>query len=153
MLYLRSQTSHEHPFGELHSGANPPDLLSSLHGVDPSLAHYTLNQQDAQPGPWDHGLAAHSISRSSRQHALLNITNFAGDVRRDGEQQYPSPAPHVGDLAEQHGAHSSTNGISQWLDLSVLTDNTSLDLSSTSATSLHVCSSCGKSFPKRSGVK
>jgi hypothetical protein len=101
-----------------------------------------------------------AIPRDERQHARLNITGFAGDVTRGGQQQFPGAAPDAEDFAEEHEAHSSINGISQWADLSTdreppeeSTENTSLDLPSASATSSHVCSFCGKSFAKRSGVK
>ena len=162
MLYLRSQTSHEHLLDEFHPGANPANLLSPLYDVDPLPALYALNLQnasasEAQPRPWSHFDA---IPREERQHALLNVTRFAGNVAGGGQRQYPSAAPHANDFAAEHDAHSSINGISQWPDLSTdreppeeSTEDTSLDLSSVSATSPHVCSSCGKSFDKRSGVK
>ena len=164
-MYLRSQTSHEHPLGEFHVGANPSDLLSSLHDVYPLPAHYVLTLQDtsasdALPEPWNPGLALNAIPRASRRHALLNVTSIAGNVTGGGQQQYANPAPHAEFFPEAYDAHSSINGISQWPDLSVdrqppeeSTENTSLDLSSASATSPHVCSSCGKRFAKRSGVK
>jgi hypothetical protein len=157
-----SQTSHEHLLDEFHRGANPANLLSPLYDVDPLPTHDVLrlhntSAAEAQPEPWDHGLFLNDIPWDGRQHALLNVTGVAGRVTSDGQQQFPGAAPDAEDLAEEHEAHSSINGISQWPDLSVpeeeSTEDTSLDLPSASATSSHVCSSCGKIFDKRSGVK
>jgi hypothetical protein len=95
------------------------DLRSPLFDVE----HVDLSAADtsivaAQSEPWDPGRISNTVHQGTHRHAPSNPATFTRDATQCEAHQYSSPGYGADGYLEAQHAHSSTNGISQWEDLS-----------------------------------
>lgn len=104
------------------SSADPTDLLSPLHDVDQPPARFDLNSNDAlvfgvQPAPWHPVKTSTTADGDVYEHVRPSLTNCGDHATEAVVDQHPDLGLVEGHIDGQC-AHSSTNGISQWEDLS-----------------------------------
>lgn len=102
-----------------HNSTDLADLRSPLYDVE----HYNLNTGDAsivqtQSAPWDPGRVSNTVHRGTRRHAPSGVPTFTGAVTWREAHQYSRLGQGVDGRFDAQHAHSSTNGINQWDDLS-----------------------------------
>jgi hypothetical protein len=110
-------------FHETQSDPDSADLRSHLHDVNLLSAPFGSSQHvtgfEAQSAPWhpvrDFGPANEDV----RSHAVLGGTSHTNHSTRRGSNGYSDSAHYKKVPGEAGNAHSSTNGIMQWEDLTM----------------------------------
>jgi hypothetical protein len=110
-------------FHRTPSDPDSADVRSPLHDVEPLSAPFCQSQRDpgfkAQSAPWHPVRDFGPTNEDVRSYAPLGGTNLTTRSTRRESNEYSKLSHYEKEPDEAGHAHSSTNGISQWDDLTM----------------------------------